>query len=287
MSGEADHGLDPPNTGTGDKGGDPPPKAGAPDATQGGRTLPIGGADGGQGDVYKPEGLAAHLIGQTDRETIDRLNAAYAGSRSELAKKGQAAGVPEKADAYVFNWSDKLKGTGTIADDDVAVATFRDIALEHQFEQKHIDAIPKFFDALVDKGLIDKPIDPNRLLEDLAPATFRGSEDDRRARGAERLGQAESWIKQLTPAQGFDDAMKQEMRLLTMSNAGVKVIETLMRAGGNQSFSPGGQGGGKPAVTADVLAARTADPRNDSQSPKFDEAFALETRAMFKQLYPG
>lgn len=258
----------------------------ATDPTQGGKTLPIGGADGASADVYKPEGLDQHLIGQTDRETIDRMTARLTGLRTELAQKTPGPAIPEKPDAYEFKWSDKVKGVGGIASDDAAVREFATIAHKHKFTQEQIDAIPEFFDTLVEKGLVDKPFDSGKLLADLAPETFRGSDEDRQAKGAERLGQVENWIAQLAPAHGFDDAMKSEMRLLTMSPPGVKVLETLMKAGSNQSFSPGGGGGAQPAVTKAAVEARVADPRNDAMHPKFDEAFANQTREMFKQLYP-
>jgi len=263
------------------------PAPGATDPTQGGKTLPIGGADGGAG-VYRPDGIEEHLLGQSNEETIDKVLARMNGLRSELAKKGpEAAGRPEKPDGYQWNWSDRVKASGTIAGDDQAVKAFAEIAHEHEFSQKQIDAIPKFFDTLVEKGMIDAPFDANKLLEDLAPDTYRGSPEERRTKGSERLGAAEAWIKQLTAQQGFDEQMKGEMRLLTTSTAGVKVLERLMNAGTNPSFMAGGGNGPQPAVTQQTVEARLADPRNDAMNPKFDPTYAEQTRAMFKQLYPG
>lgn len=245
----------------------------------------LGGADGVQPEVYKPEGIEQHLLGQTNQETIDKMLARMSGLRTELAKKAPD-GRPEKPDGYQWNWSDKVKASGTIAGDDQAVKMFSDIAHEHGFSQQQLDAVPKFFDMLVEKGMIEAPFDANKLLEDLAPDTFRGSVEEKKSKGSERLGQAENWITQLTPQQGFDDAMKSEMRLLTTSAAGIKVLETLMRSGSNPSIAPAG-GGQAPAVTQDSVNARLSDPRNDAMNPKFDEAFALATREMFKKLYPG
>lgn len=251
------------------------------DPTQNGKTLPIGGADGTQANIYKPDGLPQHLIGQTDKETIDRLATAYTGARTELAK-GKPA-IPA-ANEYKFEWSDGLKGA--IAPDDPALGAFAEIAHEHEFTQKHIDAIPKFMDKLVEKGLIEKPFDSGKLLEELAPAEFRGTPEQRQAKGGERLTTAENWIKQLDPKHGIDDAMKQELRLLTTSLPGIKLVETFMKGGMNLSASPGG--GSQPgAITKDAVEARLADPRNQSQGPKFDPAFAEETRRQFKALYPG
>lgn len=264
-----------------------PPPPGAPDPTQGGRTLPIGGADGGQADIYKPEGLDQSLIGQTDRETIDKIVNRMTGLRTELAKKGQdAPAIPEKPDGYQWNWSDGVKAAGGIATDDKAVAAFAQIAHEHGFTQQQIDAVPKFFDKMIEAGVIEKPLDPNKLLEDLAPPTFRGSADDKRQKGAERLGVVENWVKALPEAAGFDAQMKDELRLLTMSPAGVRILERMMNGAAAQTFAV--QPGNQPQpVTQRTLDARISDPRNDAMGPKFDPAFAEETREMFKKLYPS
>lgn len=250
--------------------------------TEGGKTLPIGGADGAQPSLHKPEGIADHLIGQTDQETIDRLFKENKGFRDAQAKGPQ---VPEKADAYAFNWSDKLKAAGGVADDDPALAAFKDIAHEHGYTQSQIDAIPKFMDVLVDKGLIEKPFDTNGLLKSLAPEGYRGTDEQMQAKGGERLLTAENWIKQLTAQQGFTEGMKNDMRLLTTSADGVAVIEALMKSGSNPSIQPGG-GIQQQGISKSDLEARTADPRNDAFGAKFDPAYAEETRKLFKQMYP-
>lgn len=260
----------------------PPAQPDPNDPTQGNRTLPIGGGDGQNAQLHKPDGLPEHLIGQSDQETIDRLANAYKGARDELAK-GKSPDVPEKADAYTFEWPEALKGS--IAEDDQAVATFREIAHEHGFTQQQIDAVPKFFEKMAEKGLIEQPIDNNALLESLAPADFKGSATDKQVRGAQRLTAADSWVKQLTEAQGYTDGMKNELRLLTTSADGVAVIESLMRGGMTQSVQPGGQP--EPSFTKAELEARVADPRNDSSNPKYQPDFAERTTAMFKEFYPG
>lgn len=288
MTEQANHGVEPTaETTAADQNGVFKPATPAAPGSEAGaeKTLPIGGADGAQPATYKPEGLPDHLLGQDDKGTIDKLSQAYKGARDELAK-GKPA-IPA-SNEYQWNWSDKVKGLGGIAADDPALVAFAGIAHEHEFTQKQIDAIPKLFDQLADKGLIEKPFDAAELLTSLAPTEFKGSAEQIQAKGGERLQAVEGWIKQLDPkAHGFDDDMKQELRLLTTSVAGVRVVENLMKSGMNVSVSPGGGGGAQPVVTKAALDARVADPRNDStRHDKFDPAFAEETRRMFKQLYP-
>lgn len=273
--GQNDHGVDPTPTTPAT-----PQTTPAADPTQGGKTQPIGGADGGPG-LYRPQGLPDHLFGQSDTETLDKVTKAYLGAREAIGKAGSP---PEKADAYTFTWSDKVKGLGTIADNDPAIAAFRDIALEHGYTQQQIDAIPKFFETMIDKGIVEQPADPKALLMELAPDGFRGDDAAREAEGSKRLLTAENWIRQLAPASGFDDAMKEELRLLTTSKAGVRVVETLMKGGMNPSVSPGGAAAAD-GISKESLEARIADPRNDVSHPKYNEAYATETQRQFKAFY--
>lgn len=246
-----------------------------------GAEFKVGGADGAQLSVYKPDGIADHLLGQDDKGTIDKLLGAYKGARDEIAK-GKPA-IPGAKD-YQWNWSDNIKGT--IAADDPAISAFSELAHEHEFTQKQIDAIPKLFDKLAEKGLIEKPFDSAGLLTLLAPAEFKGSPEEKQAKGGERLTTAENWIKQLD-GKVIDDKMKGELRLLTTSLDGIRLVEHFMKSGMNASASPGGNGGGQQAVTKEQLDARVADPRNDStRHEKYNEDFAKETQRLFKQMYP-
>jgi hypothetical protein len=298
MSEQASHGVDAtPQTQAEDgtnKGGNPPaaqPSGAQPPAGQqpgaqppAGQQPPLGGADAAPAGLYNPNGtIPAHLLGQDDKGTIDKLLGAYNGARTEIAK-GKPA-IPEAKD-YQYNWSDKVKSLGVIPADDPVAQAFSEIAHEHGFTQQQMDAIPKLFDRLVDKGLIEKPFDSAALLSSLAPAEFKGTPEEKQARGAQRLQAAENWIKQLdATAHGIDDAMKQELRLLTTSLDGVRLVEKFMNGGMNVSVSPGG-GNPPAAVTQADLNARVADPRNNAYDPKFDPAFAEETRNMFKKVYP-
>lgn len=284
-----DHGVDA-GAGAGDAGDKGGADKGGQQASQSGQQ---GGtqqqqAKGGQqsqqaAQPYKPDGLADHLFGKDDRGTIDNLMKENKGFRDAQAKG--RPNVPDKPDAYAFNWSDKVKGVGGVDQNDKVLGEFRRIAHEHGYTQAQVDAIPKIFDYMVDQGLIEKPLDTAELLRGLAPEGFRGSPDELERRGGARLLTAETWINQLTPQQGFDDGMKTEMRLLTTSKSGIQVIETLMKAGINPSVSAGGE---KAAgISKQDLDARVADPRNSTFAPEYNEAFAQETRELFKKMYPG
>lgn len=301
-TGNDDHGIDPaagdpgdPNGAAGAGNPNPggaadPGKGGAPAAADLNRGIDPDGNPGGDqqlggaggdpaGDIYKPEGIKTELVGKTDRETIDNLLAENKGFR-----EAQSKGLPKTVDEYKWNWGDKVKGKGTIADDDALVKEFGTIAHEHGFSQKHLDAIPAFFDKLAEKGMLDSGYDPNAVLEGLAPAGFQGSAADKQAEGAKVMNQTTAWIDQLD-GQAYSDEMKQEMKLLTTSVPGMKVLSAFMKAGSNPSVSAGGKGA-DPGITRADLDRRVADPRNDPfDGEKFDPHFAQETDELFKKFY--
>jgi hypothetical protein len=240
-------------------------------------TLPIGGADGQTPGFNYPKDLPDHLKGQTPEETITKLAKAYLGAREEVNKK--APPVPEAAADYKIEFGESIKGS--IAEDDKAVSAFKEIAREHGYTQQQMDAIPKFFDKLIELKIVDAPVDMNALLVNLAPDGFRGTDEQKQQAGAARMTTASNWIKQLPETVTHE--MKEEMRLLTTSKAGIAALEWVMKSGMNAGVQPGGQVPG--AVSKADLDARIADPRNDFHNPRYNEDFAKETQALFKRMY--
>ena len=80
----------PPAGGEGGGAGDPPPVEGQ-NGDGGAGDPPPNEGQAAPGEVYRPEGLAEHLLGTTDQETIDRMAAALNGYR----KRDGERGVPE------------------------------------------------------------------------------------------------------------------------------------------------------------------------------------------------
>lgn len=270
-----DHGLDPsPEIAAADS--DAPDPAAAADPAV--KTEDIGGADGQQ-PFYRPDGIPDHLLGQDQNETLDKLFGAYKGARDEMAKGKPAA--PDKPEAYELKFGEDTAKQFPIADDDPALQVLKQTAHEAGFTQDQFEVLGKFVDQLVDKGLIEKPYDADAVMKSLAPEGFKGTEDQKLTRGAERVSQLDSWIKADTR---FTDQERQELRLLTTSKEGVKALEKIRAGSVTTTVVPGGQAQG--GVSQATLDARVADPRNDALDPKYDEAFALETREMFKRLHP-
>lgn len=281
MTGQnADHGVDPTPEITAQDGGykGAAPATADPSPAKTG-DIPIGGADGQQ-PFYRPDGIPEHLLGETTEQTLDKLFGAYKGARDELAK-GKPA-TPDKPEAYQLKIGEDAAKQFPIADDDPALQVLRQTAHEANFSQEQFEVLGKFVDQLVDKGLIEKPYDHDAVMKSLAPEGFKGTDDQLLAKGAERVNQLDGWIKADTR---FSDAERSELRLLTTSLDGVKALEKIKAGSVTQSVQPGG-GQAAGAVSKAQLDARVADPRNDFMNSAYNEAFAQETREMFKRLHP-
>lgn len=290
MAGEqTNHGLDPSPeiiAADGAKPGGDSPGAAAPGAAPpadpgagGDKSLEIGGADGQQ-PFYRPDGIPSHLLGETPEQTLDKLFGAYKGARDELAKGRPEA--PKRPDEYKLTIGEQASKQFPIADDDPALAVLRETAHEAGLSQEQFGVFGKFVDMLVDKGLVEKPYDSDAVMKSLAPEGFKGTDDQKLAKGAERISSLEGWIKADTR---FSDQERNELRLLTTSKEGVAVLEKMRSGSVTQTVNPGG---GEPAggVSKATLDARVADPRNNFMDAKYNEAFAIETREMFKRLHP-
>lgn len=252
-------------------------------ADQGGQTA-VSAAGAGDAaaaaapSIYRPEGLADHLVGGSDQETIDRLTKAYAGARDAIAKAGE---VPKDATGYVFQPSDKVKPYAERLDQDPFWAATKEIALKNHIPAKTFQGfIGDLMEAMVDKNLVAEPFSAEKertaLVPDITDPKARATIADRIIR--DNLATIEAWKEQGLP----DDAATSLAS--TMDRAATNhLVAWIREARGEQP--PALNGGKVDAATEAEFDRRMADARNDIGSPKYDPAFAAETTRMAKDLY--
>ncbi len=277
-------------TGDGDRGG------GAGDGDKGGGGGTGDGDKGGAGDKgagdkggdkaptsYRPQGLADHLFGATNEETIDRLHRAVDGNRDFMARMGS---IPKDATGYKYEFSDAVKaGFNLDAEKDPALKAFSEIALEAGLGDRQAQTlIPKFLDKIVELGIVQLPKPTEALMAELAPANIGGTDQDKQVAGAKRYNGAQNYITTLQANGHLSKEASGDLMLLTSTKGGLEAIEFLMSRV-EATVKPGG--GAADAITEADLRARNADPRNNSADPKFDKAFADETTRLYKQFYGG
>lgn len=262
---------------TGDVGGEKP-EAGA-------------GAGGGNPDpspasaLHKPAGLPDSFIGRSDIETLDRVAAAFNDLR---AKDSQRPRASEKADDYVLGeLPAELKVFGDNMAKDPAFAHLRTAAMKHDiapaqfagFMQEMIAGMHAS-GSLRPEAIFDPKAELAKLVPDAAAALTPA---EREAAAQQRLTEAGAFLQSLEGKGLAKEHVQVLADSLTFDAAGVKAVEALRSLiSSGQSIPSGGAGQG---ITAEQLRARTADPRNDPNSPKFDRAFWQETQAAYQRLY--
>lgn len=231
--------------------------------------------------IYRPEGLADHLLGATDQETIDKLIAQNKGFRDDTAKRGA---VPRDATTYDLALSDDAKAAWKVADDDKAVGLIKEVAHEYGLTDKQAGVFGKFLDVAMERGIIPKPVTPDVLFTSLAPAD--AAPGDRVALGERRYLDAEAYLNTLGNTLGLSEDERRDTLMMATTKGGLLLIERMMRSSGVEtSVTVEGKTKSDGEITAESLRARQADPRNISSSPKFDKAFQAETTRQYKVFY--
>jgi hypothetical protein len=233
----------------------------------------------GAPSIYRPEGLADHLLGATDQETIDRLAKAYSGARETIAKAGE---VPKDPAGYAIQPSDKIKPYTERLDQDPFWSTTKEIAHKHHIPGKTFQGfIGDLMEAMVEKNLVAEPFSPEKeraaLVPDITDPKARATVADRIIR--DNIATIDAWKEQGLPE---DAAVSLKS---TMDRAATNhLVNWIREARGEQP--PAMNGGNVDAKTEAEFDRRMADPRNNLGSPKYDPAFAAETDRMAKDLWP-
>lgn len=243
---------------------------GAPDATPA-ATPP---------DIYRPEGIADHLLGKSNNETIDNLNKALVGYRDRDAQNK----VPEQAEAYsdfgpdvapeIAPHIETLKG-------DPIYSRMANYALENKIPLPVYQGLVKqFMSAGQEMGLLEPPVDAAAEKAALIPEAARHlSPAEQSVARNKRMEENNSFIDaavRADPAKdgGIDkDTADYVKAMLGDTARGHKFIEYVKTlAGGNQQqVYMGGAGAGVADPKAEI-SRRQGLPENTWGSPKFNQA---------------
>lgn len=231
---------------------------------------------------YRPDGVPEHMLGATDKETMDRMNAALKGFRDDLAKRGT---VPKDVAEYSFDWSAELKPYTADIENDVLFKGVKEDALEAGLT---VDQAGKFLNKamtrMVTMGLLENPVDLETAKAEMAPPEARGLPPAERdtaiqRRVAANMAFVDGLARDGLPAPAVE-ALKAELAGFAPLNA---LFEHLRQPG----VGPALNGNPAPAVSESDLRARTADPRNTFGNAKYDPVFAAETTRLYQQHYPA
>lgn len=245
------------------------------------------------GTPYRPEGLADHLMGTNDQETIDKLHKAVAGFRQ------QAGDVPDKAEAY--------KDFGQVDD---TIKPFMetltgDKLFDGMTEYAKEAGIPKGqFQGLVTKlmglgaemGMFEPPIDVGKERDLLTPANAKHlPEAEQKAARDKRMNENFAFLDQVVTKDGGKDgglskeAADYAKMMLGDRAVGHEFFEFLRAktgGGGTGPLMPDNGGGNAGNTARAELQRRAALPENTWGHPKFNKASHDQLEADYAALIP-
>ncbi|SEK37224.1 hypothetical protein SAMN04515666_101349 [Bosea lupini] len=267
----------------GDGAGAPPP------AGTGGQPQGDGGAGGGAAFV-PPDFLPEHLRGKDAVETLGKLAPEWKTQRDSLAQRWTPP--PEKPDGYEFAPAPELKQFfAEDAGKDPVVGVLRGVAHKIGMSaDKFAPFVNEAVGELQKAGLIGKDQgapDYDAEMKALVPEDKRSApEAEQKAAAKARHDNAQTFADTLLARKDIDEGMREEFGLLLESANGVRLVEMMItHMTGEKGFVFGGQGGGGSGYTMADYNRDSADPRYNSNSPKYDPAFRQETDNKSKHLW--
>lgn len=188
---------------------------------------------GGSAAAYWPEGLPEALTGfkgANDRETIDKL----AGELKGLPR------APAKPDDYKLSLPEAFtKRYGDLANDEV-MPIWRQVAHKNGLTDAQFNgAISELYHELMDKGLIDEPLDVQAEFEKLMPK--HGDPVSRKAQASGRINGVANTINGLVTRQVLTKTEGNMVLSLAARAEGVVALEKLFKAAGEHGLQGGGQ----------------------------------------------
>lgn len=236
-----------------------------------------GATQDGAAQLYRPQGLADHLVGKDDRETIDKLYRAYEPLRQKMAQFEPAKSAAD----LKFEPNEQLKPYFGKADDP-ALKIARDAWVKGGgTAQSFQPVIENLYGAMIEAKLLPPPFDPKAELAAFAKASNLADAAAVNAAVTDLTSFADTMAAQLK----LPEAVKGELDMLTDSAAGLQLLSAIRTAFKEKGLE---FGGGQTTVggnwTREQLRQMQSDERLDPNSKKYDPALRAQVDEAYKRL---
>ncbi|QFS98884.1 hypothetical protein FIV06_15760 [Labrenzia sp. THAF191b] len=252
-------------------GGADPAAGGAADPAAGGAADPAAGGDAIQ--LYRPEGLAEHYLGENDQGTIDNMKKALDGYRD------RDANVPEDHTAYATFNEENVPETlrphlGALANDPL----FGKVSEKAKELRLPVDTFQtlttELYTAAQDAGLLEEPLDVEAERAALTPdhAKHLSPQQQQHAR-ERRMNENFGWLDLLAGDEksGISKDMAEHVKVeLGDSALGHAFFEAMRNKIGGGPGPQAGHGGSASQDAHAALLARGAEPKNNPSHRDFD-----------------
>lgn len=229
--------------------------------------------------AYRPEGLPDHLLGKSDKETIDNLAKAAMNARKAIGDFGE---LPATSKDYQFQPTEKVAPyLGDFGNDPVFAIVTEAAHKAGIREKQFAPFVNTMLEAMVSANFLEDPYDPAKEAAALEPSITDPAE---RAKAVDRrIRDNAAWVQTLKDRGMDEDAVAVLEGSLDRAGA-VKAVEWFRQQLRETTPILDGKGGAQ-GMTEAQLKERNRDPRNDPKSAKFDRKFAAETTALYRAFY--
>lgn len=269
----------------------PPPAGGAAPPPPSASAPPAGTTPPPAGDIYRPEGIADHLLGKSNNETIDNLHKALNGYRERDATNK----VPDKVEAYgdfTGEIPDTIKPHLETLRSDPISARMQQYAFDNKVPLPvYQGMVQQFLSVSSEMGLMEPIVDEKAERAALVPDVARHlPEAEQRQAVEKRMNENYAFLDSVA-AKGVEngglakDDVEFAKAMLGDSAKGHRVFEWIRGiAGGGSGNGPAMQFGA--AAAADPrqdLARRAALPENTWGHKSFSQASYDQLQADYKK----
>lgn len=276
--------ISPPAAGT------PPAAAAAPPAPSAGDPPAGAGGPPAGGEFYKPQGLAEHLLGKDQNETMDKMAKALDGYRARDAQNG----VPDRPEAYgEFSGEipDTIKPHLETLKGDPLFGRVAAKALEHKISVPAYQALTQeFLSVSAEMGLMEPIVDEKAERAALVPDVAKHLTPAEQQQAVEkRINDNYAFLDGLIAKDiGIDkDVAEYAKAMIGDSAKGHRLFEAMQKMTGGQagtgpSFGNTPPGGLDPKQE---IARRQALPENTWGDAKFNQQSYDQLQADLRRVY--
>lgn len=260
----------------------PPPSAVA---------TPAGASSTPAGEIYKPEGIADHLVGKSNNETIDNMKKALDGYRDRDASN-KVGGTPEAYAEFSGEIPEAIKPHLETLKGDPITARMQQYAFDNKVPLPvYQGMVQQFLSVSAEMGLMEPIVDEKAERAALVPDVAKHlPEAEQRVAVEKRMNENYAFLDSVA-AKGAEngglakDDVEFAKAMLGDSAKGHRVFEWIRGvAGGTQGNGPAMLFGGSGAMDPrQDLARRAALPENTWGHKSFNQGSYDQLQADYKK----
>lgn len=240
---------------------------------------------GHNGGPYFPDKLPDHLRGANERETLDKVFAAYSGAREEISRRGSP---PKDPSEYAIDFGDDLKAVFGDPSTSAELKVFKSVAHRHGLTKEQVAGIARDYHAGLLSEKIVTPIDYMKEARAIVGDAARGRTEEQIKQEAGKIWQETAgWVDGMVASKAMSKEGGDALKSILESADGIKAVRAIRQLTLEGAINPGAGSGVPGGVTKEDLARRAQSDEVNPLHPKFDPRKARQLEEDYRAFYAG